>query len=134
MSYKWLYFIIHVYYTKECSYKFITTFFATRIRINVSWGGSRSGQMIRIQPDPDPKDWTYEMFFLQVRVKHFYLGDFPRLFRNSCTVYLYTNIIVVHIRMDLSTRRRLNGIRASHFQLSKQKYSNPEIFKETFAR
>ena len=29
-------------------------FFVTRIQINVSWSGSRSGQMIRIQPDPDP--------------------------------------------------------------------------------
>ena len=34
-------------------------FFATRIQINVSCSefGSEPGQMIRIQPDPDPKHW-----------------------------------------------------------------------------
>ena len=32
-------------------------FFATRIQINVSWSESGPGQMIRIQPDPDPKHW-----------------------------------------------------------------------------
>ena len=40
---------------------FITIFFATRIQINVSWFGSGSGQMIRIEPDPNPKHWLYAL-------------------------------------------------------------------------
>ena len=53
---KQLHFIILV----DLDDKIITIFFATRIRINVSWSGSGSSQMIRIQPDPKHCMWGLE--------------------------------------------------------------------------